>query len=83
MGPSSGDKPPVPSAVKDKKKVSIALTPGQSNQLNRALDEIEAHVNKIAPDWRALLPEQRDKLLATSPVLARVVKLARLFEERI
>lgn len=72
-----------PLSTEGKKQVDLTLNQGQAKKLQTNLDEIEAHVMKLAADWPALLPDQREKLLAASPVLARVVKLAHLFEERI
>lgn len=57
-------------------KKSLKLTPGKSKQLLSALDALEPHVTSAAEVWGALTPEQRDALLAHSPVLSRFVDLA-------
>ena len=59
---------------------SLKLTPGRSKQLLTALDTLAPHVDAAAEVWPQLTPEQRDKLLEHSPVLARLLSLARRFD---
>jgi len=59
---------------------SIKLTAGKKKQLFSALDLIEAHTSAAADAWPQLTPEQREKLLEHSPVLARFLSLARRFD---
>lgn len=64
-----------------KGRKSIRLTPGKQKQLLRALDALEEHYHDLAKVWTDLTPEQREQVLAHSPVLARWVELARPFTE--
>lgn len=59
---------------------SLKLTPGRSKQLLAALDALEPHVVSAGEVWSSLTVEQRDALLAHSPVLARFVSLAGRFD---
>lgn len=59
---------------------SIKLTSGKKKQLSSALDLIEAHTSAAAEAWPQLTPEQREKLLEHSPVLARFLSLAWRFD---
>jgi hypothetical protein len=59
---------------------SIKLTPGKAKQLASALDLIERYTDPVAEVWHSFTDEQREKLLAHSPVLARLVSLAGRFE---
>lgn len=57
----------------------LRIPPGEIVATNQALTRVEAHVAKIAPYWSALTAAQRADLLAHSPVLTRIIALARPF----
>lgn len=56
---------------------SLKITATKKKSLTSALDLIEAHVAPAAAIWGDLTPEQREGLLAHSPVLARTLSIAR------
>ena len=55
---------------------SLKLTPGKIQQLNAAIDLVEAHVAIVADIWPILPQARRSKTLEHSAVLARFLELA-------
>lgn len=60
---------------------ALKLTPANATALGNALDKLAPHVAAAAESWSELTPEQRQALLAHSPILARLIALALPFRE--
>ena len=62
---------------------SIKLTPGKAKQVEEALTLLAAHYGEVIALWPQLTAEQRQGVLAHSPLLAKLAALtAPLREER-
>lgn len=60
-----------------KKRISIKPTPGKARQLSDALTLLEQHYAPLVAEWPHLTEWQRDAVRADSPLLVRLVELAR------
>ncbi len=57
--------------------VSCKLTPGKARQLENAVALLTEHYAPVLAVWPSLTAEQRAQALAHSPMLARLVEMAR------
>jgi len=58
-----------------KRKESIKLTPGKRKQVEQALMLLAEHYGSLLASWSELQREQRDEVLAHSPLLAELTAL--------
>lgn len=68
MAKSSENKPIGISAA----KTSIKIDKQKENQLNKAIDDIVAHINPLKANWNKL-GGKKQALLNNSPILKRIV----------
>lgn len=61
-------------------RVSLRIPKGQEKAAEQALKRVEEHILRVAPHWSKLTPDQRQKLLEHSPVLAAFIELAYRFQ---
>ena len=63
------------------RKVGSAMSPGQANQLAKALDLADAYYGPVRDAWASATPAQREAYLTGSPLLARLLAFAAAFSE--
>ena len=56
------------------KRVSCKIPPGQEKKLADAVSLVRTHYDQVLFSWRLMSPEQRDRLLGASPILARLLE---------
>ena len=58
-----------------KPRKRIKLTPGRITVLNKALADLRATYGDLLASWAQLTPQQREDVLANSPILAELKSL--------
>ena len=64
-----------------RRRAPCKLTPGKARQIEGVLALLEQHYGQVLEAWPSLTGEQRQEVLAHSPLLARLIMLARPWEE--